>query len=78
VTEEKEYRPLSMLDITVANVYSDYTPVNTPLSVALKVSFPDGTMLTGSDTVLQYVGIEYYIRSGADGYILYSTGSMLV
>ena len=78
MAEEKEYRPLSTLDRTAAYVYSDYTPVNTPLSVALKASFPDGTVLTGSASVLQCVGIEYYSRSGADGYMLYSTGSMLV
>jgi hypothetical protein len=78
VAEDKKYRPLSTLDRTATYVYSDYTPVNTPLSVALKALFPDGTILTGSDTVLQCVGIEYYVRSGADGYTLYSTGNMLV
>ena len=78
VAEDKKYRPLSTLDRMAAYVYSDYTAVNTPLSVALKASFPDGTVLSDSDTVLQCIGIEYYIRSGADGYMLYSTGNMLV
>ena len=31
-----------------------------------------------SDTVLQCVGIEYYIKSGANGYLRYSEGSMMV
>ena len=78
VAEDKKYNPLSTLDRTAAYVYSDYTPVNTPLSVALKASFPDGTVLTGSDTVLQCVGIEYYNRAGTDGYVFYSTGTMLL
>jgi hypothetical protein len=72
------YNPLSPLDRTAAYVYSDYTPVNTPLSVALTAAFPVGTILTDKDTVLQCIGIEYYIRSGADGYVLYSTGTMLL
>ena len=61
-----------------AITYSDYIPVNTPLSAAIKTSFPEGNLLTESDTVLQCVGIEYYIKSGADGYLRYSEGSMLV
>jgi hypothetical protein len=44
----------------------------------LKASFPDGTVLTDSDTVLQCVGVEFYNRAGADGYVLYSTGNMIV
>jgi len=72
------YAPLSPLRTKSAFAYSDYIPVNTPLSVALKAAFPEGTVLTESDTVLQCVGIEFYIRSGADGYVPYSTGSMIV
>jgi hypothetical protein len=74
----KEYRPLSPLNRTAAYVYSDYTPVNTPLSVALKAAFPVGTVLSENDTVLQCVGIEFYNRAGTDGYVLYSTGTMLL
>ena len=72
------YEPINPVNGTSAYVYSDYTPINTPLSVALKAVFPVGTALTNLDTVMQCVGIEYYIRSGSDGYILYSRGSMLV
>jgi hypothetical protein len=61
-----------------AITYSDYIPVNTLLSAEIKSAFPEGTLLTGSETVLQCVGIEYYIKSGADGYLRYSEGSMMV
>jgi hypothetical protein len=78
VAEDKKYRPLSTLDATAAYVYSDYIPVNTPLSVELKAAFKNGTVLTDSDTVLQCVGIEFYNRAGTDGYVFYSTGTMLL
>jgi hypothetical protein len=78
VAEDKKYNPLSTLDRTAAYVYSDYIPVNTPLSTELKAAFPVGTVLGDSDTVLQCVGVEFYNRTGTDGYVLYSTGTMLL
>ena len=76
--ENRRYKPLSPLEATSAIAYSDYTPVNTPLSGTLKAAFKDGTVLTDSNTVLQCVGVEFYICSGVDGYIPYSKGCMLV
>ena len=52
--------------------------VNTPLSAELKAVFPEGTVPGDSDTVLQCVGVEFYNRAGTDGYVLYSTGNMIV
>jgi hypothetical protein len=78
VAEDKQYKALSTLDRMAAYVYSDYTAVNTPLSAELKASFPVGTVLNDSDTVLQCVGIEFYNRAGTDGYVFYSTGTMLL
>ena len=75
---KRGYEQLTLSNGKFTYVYSDYTPINTPLSAALKAAFPEGTVLTESDTVMQCVGIEYYIRSGSDGYILYSRGSMLM
>jgi hypothetical protein len=74
----REYEALSPLDAMNVVAYSDYTPVNTPLTVSLKAAFPEGTVLTETATVLQCVGIVYYIRSGVDGYFPYTSGSMLV
>ena len=72
------YAPLHPLKASSAFVYSDYTAVNTPLSVALKAAFREGIVLNETDTVLQCIGIEFYIRSGVDGYVPYTTGSMMV
>jgi hypothetical protein len=74
----RRYEPLNPVNGTRVFAYTDYTPINTPLTVALKAAFPEGTLLSETDTVLQCVGIEFYIRSGADGYIRYTPGSMLV
>ena len=78
VAEDKKYNPLSTLDRTAAYVYSDYTAVNTPLSTELKASFKNGTVLSENDTVLQCIGIEFYNRAGTDGFVFYSTGTMLL
>jgi hypothetical protein len=78
VKEDKQYRPLSPNNATAAYVYSDYIPVNSSLSAELKASFPVGTVLNDSDTVLQCVGIEFYNGVGTDGYRFYSTGTMLL
>lgn len=75
---DRRYNPTSTQDQRTAYIYSDYTPINTPLSAVLKTAFPNGTILTDTDTVMQCVGIEYYIRSGADAYVLYSRGSMVM
>jgi hypothetical protein len=76
--EGHSYNPQSPLNATAAYVYSDYTAVNTPLSVELKAAFMDGTVLSENDTVLQCVGIEFYNRAGTEGYVFYSTGTMLL
>ena len=78
VAEDKKYRPLSKLNKTAAYVYSDYIPVNTPLSGEFKATFKIGTVMSESDTVLQCVGLEFYNRVGTDGYVFYSTGTMLL
>jgi len=75
---QRSYAPLNEVNGANAHTYSEYTPINTPLTVALKAAFPEGTVLTETDTVFQCVGIEYYSRTEADGYVTYSTGSMLV
>jgi len=78
VAEDKKYKPLSPLNATAAYIYSDYTPVNTPLSAELKASFRNGIVLSDSDTVLQCIGVEFYNWDGTDGFVFYSTGTMLL
>jgi len=74
----RRYEALNPLDTTSVFAYSDYIPVNTPLTVSLKAAFSEGTVLSDSATVLQCVGIVYYIRSGVDVYFAYTSGTMLV
>jgi hypothetical protein len=74
----KKYEALNPLDTTSVFAYSDYIPVNTPLTIALKAAFPSGTVISNTATVLQCVGIVYYIRSGVDFYFAYTSGTMLV
>ena len=74
----RQYRPLSTLNAKSTIVYSDYIPVNTPLLDALKDAFLEWIVLSESDTVMQCVGIEFYIKSGKDGYLPYSEGSIMV
>ena len=76
--ELKKYNPLSKNDVMSAYAYSDYIPVNTPLSGEVKAAFTQGTILTETDTVLQCVGIEFYTRLGTGEYLLFSAGTMLV
>ncbi len=45
------YAPLNKVDETRAYAYSEYISVNTPLTVALKAAFPEGTVLSETDTV---------------------------
>jgi len=74
----RRYEALNPLDAMSAYTYSDYIPVNTPLTIALKAAFPLGTVLSETATVLQCVGIVYYIRSGVNDYFAYTSGTMLV
>jgi len=72
------YEKISPTNLSEAFTYSDYTMLNTPLNTALRTAFPEGTVLTENDTVLQCIGIEYYIKSGLDRYLHFSSGSMIV
>jgi len=72
------YEKISPTNLSQAFTYSDYTTINTPLTTALRTAFPEGTVLNENDTVLQCIGIEYYIKSGPDRYLHFSSGSMIV
>jgi hypothetical protein len=72
------YEKLSPTRVAETFTYSDYTRINTPLTAALRTAFPEGTVLNENDTVLQCIGIEYYIKSGPDRYLHFSSGTMIV
>jgi hypothetical protein len=76
--ELKKYNPLSKNDEMSAYAYSNYIPVNTPLTGSVRAAFPEGTILTEMDTVLQCVGIEFSTRLGTGEFLPFKAGSMLV
>ena len=78
VENSRKYKPLNKIDTMSAIAYSDYTALNTPLSATVKAAFPIGTILSETVTVMHCVGIEYYIKTGANEYIPFKAGSMMV
>ena len=74
----KRYEKIHPSNVSEAFTYSDYTLINTPLNTALKTAFPEGTVLNENDTVMQCIGIEYYVKSGPDKYLHFSSGTMIV
>jgi len=74
----RSYEPMSLLNEMSAHVYSEYTPVGTLLTDELDVAFPLGTLPGDDDTVIQCVGIEFYLKSGATDYLPLKGSSMVV
>jgi hypothetical protein len=76
--ELKKYKSLTKNDAMSAYAYSDYIPVNSPLTGSVRAAFPEGITLAETDTVLQCVGIEFYTRLGTGDYLPFKAGTMLV
>jgi len=74
----RRYEKISPTKVSEAITYSDYTMLNIPLNTALRTAFSEGTVLNENDTVLQCVGIEYYVKSGPNRYLHFSSGTMIV
>ena len=74
----RSYEPLSSLNTLSAFTYSEYTPIETALTHDLVASFPVGTVLTDDVSVIQVVGIEFYLKSGATDYLPLQESSMFV
>lgn len=64
----RQYEPLSGLDGANAFKYSEYTPVETALTIELKAEFPVGTLVDDDCTILECVGIEFYLSDGVNKY----------
>ena len=58
--------------------YSEYTLVDKPLTEVLKAQFPVGTILSEDASVIECVGIEFYMKSGPDGYLPLKGSGMMV
>jgi hypothetical protein len=62
--EDQKYVSLSGSSGLSVIVFSEYVEVWTKFNGSMVVSFPEGTVLTDADTVIQCVGFEYYYKSG--------------
>jgi hypothetical protein len=78
VEANRRYDPLSQLNTLSAFEYSEYTPVETALTDEIDVAFPLGTLPGDDDTVIQCVGIEFYLKSGATDYLPLKGSSMKI
>jgi len=78
IEANRRYEPLSQLNALRAFAYSDYTPIGTPLTEEIDVAFPLGTLPGDDDSVIQCVGIEFYLKSGATSYKRMVGSSMFV
>jgi hypothetical protein len=68
VEANRRYEPLSAMNGKSAFAYSAYTPIGTELTDEIVASFPVGTAVTDDDSVIQCVGIEFFVKSGPAGY----------
>ena len=78
VEANRRYEPMSQLNKLSAYAYSEYTPVDTLLTDEIDVAFPVGTLPGDDDTVIQCVGIEFFCKTGATGYLPLKGSSMLI
>src|ERR1035437_1751944 len=74
----RRYEPMTQLNTMSAFKYSAYTPVGTALTDEINVAFPVGTLPGDDDTVIQCVGIEFFLKSGATDYLPLKGSSMKI
>src|ERR1035437_6513338 len=74
----RRYEPMSQLNAMSAFEYSAYTPVGTALTDEIDVAFPVGTLPGDDDTVIQSVGIEFFLKSGGTSYLPLKGSSMKI
>jgi hypothetical protein len=72
------FEPMSKLNTLHAIAYTDYIPVGVPLTDEIVVSLPVTEALSDIDSVIQCVGIEYFVKSGLENFILIRGGSVVV
>jgi len=78
VEANRRYEPLSQLNALSAHEYSAYTPIETALTDEIVAAFPTGTAPSTDDSVIQCVGIEFYLKSGASNYLPLKGSSMMI
>jgi hypothetical protein len=74
----RKYEPINPLDSESVFKYSEYTSVEASLTAELKAEFPAGTIVGEDCTILQCVGIEFYLPNGVDKYKPATGNSMVM
>ena len=75
---DHRYESRSVLSGMSAFSYSAYTPVYATLNTDVVASFPDNIVLTGDCTVMQCIGVDFYIKSARDVYLPLKGGCLKV
>ena len=70
--------PLSPLNGMSTSAFSEYTPVGTVLNEVVKAAFPADTLLSDNASVIQTVGIVFFVQTAGDEYLAFSGCSMIV
>jgi hypothetical protein len=78
VEANRRYEPLSQLNAMSAHAYSEYTAIGTKLTDEIVAAFPLGTAPGDDDSVIECVGVEFYLKSGAADYLPLKGSSMKV
>ena len=74
----RRYEPLSLLNAKSAFAYSKYTPVGTSLTEVVKATYPIETEIDAECSVIQCVGIEFYVMTAGDVYLPLKGSGMMV
>ena len=72
------YEPVSSLNAKSAFVYSAYTPIHVALSIDMIALFPVGIFLNENCSVMQCIGVEFFIKSFGNVYLPFKGGAVKV
>lgn len=76
--DSRRYEPVSPLSGMSAFACSDYSPVNVALSFDAVTAFPLDIVLTADCSVMQCIGVEFFIKSYGNVYLPLKGGTMKV
>lgn len=74
----KSYEPIDPFNGKSTFKNSEYTKITEALTAELKAEFPVGTLIAEDCTIIQSVGIEFYIATGNSTFVPLKGSSMMV
>lgn len=74
----RQYEPVDPFNTQSTFKYSEYTPIDTALTAELKAAYPEGSLIGEDCTIIQSVGIEFYVSTNGTEYCPLKGSSMLV